>query len=251
MNKKNIYNSIFFDLGGVLFYDEYVHLFYYYCIFKLINKHLSTITIETFFKNREHFYQKFLNNWVRVYLKKFNKNDIAEFIIHKSWVAVIENFKMLFRPYPHAKDLLFDLQYRFNLCCVANQPAIVNDLLDELDFKKNFKLVILDSLVGFSKPDTRIFELGLKELKVQPLEVIHIGDRYDNDILPALELGITPIHLSLPTKEIYIDGIDRLFCKQFYEALSQFWFRSVEIKSVSCIKVKSYDELMHQIYKIS
>ena len=54
--------------------------------------------------------------------------------------------------------------------------------------------MIIDSYeVGISKPNLEIFKLALSEAKCLPIEAVMIGDRIDNDIIPALSLGMKTI----------------------------------------------------------
>ena len=43
--------------------------------------------------------------------------------------------------------------------------------------------------MGVRKPDSAIFELGVKALKLNPEEVLVVGDSIKNDIDPAKKLG--------------------------------------------------------------
>jgi HAD superfamily hydrolase (TIGR01549 family) len=56
--------------------------------------------------------------------------------------------------------------------------------------------------MGVSKPDKEFFRKALDRLKVDPKEIVMIGDTYKNDILPAIELGMRTIWvLHRPDKE--------------------------------------------------
>ncbi len=47
--------------------------------------------------------------------------------------------------------------------------------------------------IGISKPDKGIFLKLLKDLGLRPEELLHVGDSLENDIFPALELGINAV----------------------------------------------------------
>jgi putative hydrolase of the HAD superfamily len=44
--------------------------------------------------------------------------------------------------------------------------------------------------VGISKPDKRIFQLTLNQLKIKPQEAIHVGDWYYSDVIGAERAGM-------------------------------------------------------------
>ncbi len=46
---------------------------------------------------------------------------------------------------------------------------------------------------GVAKPDRRIFEIALERGNCKPFEAVMIGDRIDNDIVPARLLGMHTI----------------------------------------------------------
>ena len=43
---------------------------------------------------------------------------------------------------------------------------------------------------GLSKPDPAFFQKIAEELKLEPAEILYIGDRLDNDVLPAIGVGM-------------------------------------------------------------
>jgi FMN phosphatase YigB (HAD superfamily) len=74
-------------------------------------------------------------------------------------------------------------------------------------FRRNFASEaaapqFLSFRMGFSKPDKRFFKAALAVLGVPASEVVMIGDTYQNDILPAIELGMRTVWvLHRPEKE--------------------------------------------------
>ena len=48
---------------------------------------------------------------------------------------------------------------------------------------------------GVRKPDERFFERIVEEARLQPAEIAYVGDRADNDALPALAAGLAAVHL--------------------------------------------------------
>lgn len=56
-----------------------------------------------------------------------------------------------------------------------------------------FDKIIISEEVGFSKPDERIFELALNELKVRPEDVLFVGDDLQKDIAGCQNVNIKGI----------------------------------------------------------
>jgi HAD superfamily hydrolase (TIGR01662 family) len=56
-------------------------------------------------------------------------------------------------------------------------------------------LIASSSLWGVAKPDPRFFERMAAELEVEPGEIVYVGDRLDNDVLPAQALGMHAVFI--------------------------------------------------------
>jgi len=59
---------------------------------------------------------------------------------------------------------------------------------------RNFEIFSPD-IAGVKKPDLQAFLAVLEKMKADPEETVMVGDSLENDILPALALGIKPILL--------------------------------------------------------
>lgn len=96
--------------------------------------------------------------------------------------------------YPDAVPALRALRaagYRVGVA--ANQPAttarVVEDLGVELD------LIATSEHWGVAKPDPAFFARVAAELGLPASEVAYVGDRIDNDIVPAAAAGMVAIHV--------------------------------------------------------
>lgn len=89
---------------------------------------------------------------------------------------------------------LLDNEYRLGI--VSNYYGNVETVLKEIDLRKYFKVAIDSRLVGVRKPDKKIFQLALYRLRANAKETMVVGDSYENDILPAKQLGCTTVWLN-------------------------------------------------------
>jgi FMN hydrolase / 5-amino-6-(5-phospho-D-ribitylamino)uracil phosphatase len=48
---------------------------------------------------------------------------------------------------------------------------------------------------GLKKPDPAFFERIVQEAQCKPGEIAYVGDRIDNDVVPAAAAGLVPIHI--------------------------------------------------------
>lgn len=95
--------------------------------------------------------------------------------------------------YPNVIAALETLHTKYKLGIIANQSTGLKERLFEYGIGKYFDLIISSAEVGISKPNLEIFELALNEAKCIPSEAIMVGDRIDNDIIPAQLIGMKTI----------------------------------------------------------
>lgn len=96
-------------------------------------------------------------------------------------------------PVNGAAQVLEALSGRFKLGVIANQSLGTADRLEKWGLLKYFTNVTASAEAGFSKPDERIFLAALDKSGCSPEEAVMVGDRLDNDIIPAKSLGMTAI----------------------------------------------------------
>ncbi len=96
-------------------------------------------------------------------------------------------------PYPDAVPCLAALSQRYKIGIIANQlPGTVQRLAD-YGLLPYIALVAASAEEGVAKPDFRIFEIALERSGCSPGEAIMVGDRMDNDIIPAKQLGMKAV----------------------------------------------------------
>lgn len=98
---------------------------------------------------------------------------------------------------PRLGEALRRLAGRFALAVVSNNPRLVIEKsLQALEVSDHFQVLVgLDDTLK-SKPATEPFAFALRLLQLGPEACLSIGDRFDVDIAPALELGMNGILVS-------------------------------------------------------
>jgi putative hydrolase of the HAD superfamily len=76
------------------------------------------------------------------------------------------------------------------LVVVSNSDGTVEQGLTEAGLRPYFDVVVDSTLVGFSKPDPRIFQHALTASSAHPTRVIHVGDMYHADVVGARQAGL-------------------------------------------------------------
>ncbi|NHN28906.1 HAD family hydrolase [Paenibacillus agricola] len=101
--------------------------------------------------------------------------------------------KELEEPYPESLKVLSTLQPHYKIGIIANQSKGTVSRLEKYGMLPYISLVCCSAETGLSKPDARFYELALKEAGCLPGQAVMIGDRIDNDVIPAKSLGMSAI----------------------------------------------------------
>jgi HAD superfamily hydrolase (TIGR01509 family) len=73
---------------------------------------------------------------------------------------------------------------------VGNMPAFAED-----DLREHVDLVGSSDRWGVAKPAPEFFARIVRESGLEPAEIAYVGDRVDNDVLPALAAGMAVVHI--------------------------------------------------------
>jgi putative hydrolase of the HAD superfamily len=73
---------------------------------------------------------------------------------------------------------------------ISNSNGSVQRALENAGLAAQLEFVIDSSVVGITKPDPRIFELGLRAAGTAPDETVYIGDSYFVDVVGAQRAGL-------------------------------------------------------------
>ena len=82
------------------------------------------------------------------------------------------------------------LSGRYKIGIIANQSLGTKTRLEQHGILQYIDLVIASAEEGVAKPDKRIFEIALNRSNCKPDEAVMVGDRIDNDIVPAKRMGM-------------------------------------------------------------
>jgi putative hydrolase of the HAD superfamily len=93
--------------------------------------------------------------------------------------------------YPEVVDVLEKLRPRFQLAVVSNFDGRLRVIFERLSVSKFFDHVFISSELGADKPDPEIFGRALKMMRLQPNEVLHVGDDPERDWKAASAAGLS------------------------------------------------------------
>jgi HAD superfamily hydrolase (TIGR01509 family) len=93
--------------------------------------------------------------------------------------------------YPDALPSIETLRSRgLRVAAVGNTPAATEELLRE-----NVEVLGSSETWGVAKPQPEFFERIVSATGLAAAEIAYVGDRVDNDVLPALAAGMVAVHI--------------------------------------------------------
>lgn len=149
-------------------------------------------------------YNRAIKKFVLSFAPFFTESFVQYFIKHdsKKCKEVVDAIRKHLRSWskvhsqklnPGIKELIQSLSIKYKLGLAGNQPSAVKNLLEEYGILQFFTTTEVSEDIGISKPDLRFFKNILNKLNVNAREAIMIGDRLDNDIIPAKKLGMKAV----------------------------------------------------------
>lgn len=136
-------------------------------------------------------YEEFENKVIE--FSKKNKKGDHEAAKHFN-LTLSEWHKELETLYPDTKEVLKCLFERgYKLGIIANQSLGSEKRLEEWGILKYFSVVIASAEEGVAKPDKEIFLRALNKAGCEPQNAVMVGDRLDNDIVPANKIGMKTV----------------------------------------------------------
>jgi len=97
--------------------------------------------------------------------------------------------------YPEVADVLEKLQTQFQLAVISNFDGRLRFILEQLGISKFFSDVFISSELGADKPDPEIFRRALKFIRLEPDQVLHVGDDAERDWKAATAAGLSIFQL--------------------------------------------------------
>jgi len=97
-------------------------------------------------------------------------------------------------PYPEAEEILQYLKrIGYKIGVIANQSVGTAERLKQWDLLQYIDVVAASAELGTAKPDSAIFYKAMELAGCTAEESVMIGDRLDNDIIPAKKLGMKTV----------------------------------------------------------
>lgn len=146
--------------------------------------------IKTAIAGKDISYQEFYDKMLS-YFRKNKKGDLEALSFYgldrPAWRTDLETL------YPQTKEILEQLVQEYKLGIIANQLPGLEERLKDFGILDYFDAIFSSADLGLAKPNPAIFRLALQKSNCLPHQAIMIGDRLDNDIVPAKRIGMKTI----------------------------------------------------------
>lgn len=146
----------------------------------------------------EEFFGFFLSSMLRSALPSTQHETVSDLIVQltpillpggkglKLWSAILSG----------TREVLIEFsRLGLRMAVVSNSDGTLAESLKALDLFRFFNAVIDSEIVGYAKPDSRIFEVALRAVGAKAGQTVHIGDMYFADVVGARAAGLHPVLL--------------------------------------------------------
>jgi len=189
---------IFLDVGNVIMNDDPVMAFIYQELHQALLQKGLTVSFDELLAEREQFIrERGAGHWYEIGLRYLGV-DAMHSLMHHCAATIRSDYMAYHNVIPGMDAALEELSREFHLGLLANQLREVLEGLSHCGLRRHFRVLALSELIDLKKPDPEIFLWALREAGCRPEEAIMVGDRVDNDILPAQEEGMWTIWFHAP-----------------------------------------------------
>lgn len=216
-NKR--YNTIFFDFGDTLAFNNQTFPVSLYKILKSIGIFVDEHQLRSAILKADHgelqeermklrerkSYASFRIKYYKYVLNLLEYSHMEKYAEYIQNVIGYYHRSYLKPETIYVLDILKKEGYKLGI--VSNFSHALPWICDELGLTGKFDFITYSDDVGVEKPKPQIFYDALTKADAKPQEVIHVGDSYSADVTGAKEVGITPILVKTNDEKEYLDCI--------------------------------------------
>lgn len=193
--------AIFFDVGGTLIFPDLPQLMAPLLRRRITPtseqlfladraaKHIHTRSADDMPGNRSHWYVYFSSLLEQIGAGLDLLEELASRATDSSYWTVLA---------PGAKETLEQLRKNYRLAVISNADGKIREVLERVGLAEYFESIVDSGLVGYEKPDPRIFEAGLAAMQLSPADGLYVGDIYGVDYAGATRAGMRAVVIDFP-----------------------------------------------------
>jgi HAD superfamily hydrolase (TIGR01662 family) len=179
---------VFLDVGGPIYGDKP----YYQALLEAIREVRPDASDADFWQEFEACRRDQRGPFTRRLMGRFLETERHDAVLSRAY-ELWEYPPDSLQPDVHEALAALDGQYRLGI--LANQQAWIRDVLSRDGLDRYFDVWAISAEVGADKPEPAIFEHALREAGVPAQRCAMVGDRLDNDVVPAKRHGLKGVWL--------------------------------------------------------
>jgi HAD superfamily hydrolase (TIGR01549 family) len=192
---------VFFDVGNVIMNDDPVMAFLYAELHHALEVAGKGMPFPTLLAEREaDIAAGGPGHWYRLGERHLGTDGLHA-LMHHCASQIRSDYMAHHNILPGMAEALERLAGQFSLGLLANQLRESVDALSARGLRRHFRVLALSELVEHKKPEPGIFAWALREADCAPHEAVMVGDRIDNDIVPARRAGMWTVWFHAPLGE--------------------------------------------------
>lgn len=195
--------TVFFDVGNTLFYASPSRNEIWLELLGSLGFRVQPTVLEQALEDADAFYESRIYDYNGRMEQFWTLYDNLVFkrlgISDDSGNLVREVNKWFYQPkwyrlFPETLEALQALKrHGFKLGIISGNNEDLLKQLGWLGLVEYFDSITFSQEARANKPEPIIFQLALKRAECSPEEAVHVGDKYESDVVGARRLGITPI----------------------------------------------------------
>lgn len=187
---------VFVDLGGTLWDERPWHDFLYRTYAEVLTEAGYPVALDVLRSRFETLVRDHVSAYTRAYvLETVPDEGTATAILREVSRRSRDRAGDLQPLLPGALEVLDDLRQDHHVAIVANQPAAVRPHLESTGVAARVEFALLSGEVHRAKPDLAFYRMALERAACDAGEAVMVGDRIDNDVLPAKTLGLKTVRV--------------------------------------------------------
>lgn len=192
---------VFFDVGNVIMNDDPVMAFLYAELHRTLAAAGEEMPFAQLLAEREaDLAARGPGHWFRLGETHLGTDGLHA-LMHHCAAQIRSDYMAYHNVLPGMAETVETLSLEFSLGLLANQLRESVGALSALGLRRHFRVMALSELVDHKKPEPGIFAWALREADCAPEEAVMVGDRIDNDIVPARHAGMWTLWFHAPLEQ--------------------------------------------------
>lgn len=196
---------LFLGVGNVLFNEDPAFAHIYLMLYDALQGRDESITFNKLLNERDELIKEGQTRPLKTLIQE-NLSEEENASMRLDFRTLLEENWLKYNPInPGVKKSLEKLSTTYHIGLIANSPAFLRAVLQEVGIMKYFKVAIISEEIGMHKPAKGIFNEALDQAKEYCMrrretflsgQCIMVGDSLEQDIAPANELEMTSVLMS-------------------------------------------------------